>query len=130
MQKPSLKSIVTTLLVLALALVAGPGMATAADASSCVGGSYRGADFAAGVSSTKGVKGVIQVPRQGEIFGLNYGPSAGDVYLARGSDFVQVGWLLGTASQLPYSNSPRMFIGEYYPGQTNNEYLRSGPALA
>jgi hypothetical protein len=115
------------LVVAATLAIVTPSAAQAA----CSTGSFRAGDTANGVTNAKGVKGVLRTPYSGEVSGAGAGkPSAADVYLISGSDFVQWGWYLGSASQLPNVSTPYVFVGEYYPGQTNNELLRQGQALS
>lgn len=45
-------------------------------------------------------------------------------------DFVQIGWYVGHFGQLPFTLTPRVFFGEYYPGQAGDEYLRPGVVLS
>ena len=98
-----------------------------------IGIHYRGIDVASGVSDARAVQSRIQIPASGTITGLasGRGPSAGDVYLINGSDFVQAGWYVGDSTTgLPYTTTPHFFYGEYYPGQPGNEVLHQGAALS
>jgi hypothetical protein len=99
---------------------------------------YRPYDQALNVSVARGVYGVIKTPAQGEVLGfLDQGyTSAADIALGTASgdpsdigDFVQLGWYLGGNDDLDYVNTPHMFVGEWYPGATNNEILRQGSPL-
>ncbi|WP_328992369.1 hypothetical protein OG394_38970 [Kribbella sp. NBC_01245] len=74
---------------------------------------------------------MLRTPRQDEARGIGTNrPSAADIYIIQGADYVQWGWYLGSASQLPTVSTPHVFVGEYRPGYTNDELLRQGPALA
>ncbi len=116
----------TTVLLMAALLVPVPPAQAA-----CTSGSFRAGDWANAVSNARGVMGVLKLPAAGEVTGVSSSQaSVADVYLINLSDFVQVGWYLGTASQLPTTSTPRMFVGEYYPGQYNGELLRAGPGLS
>lgn len=121
-------------LVLLSALVAWLPFAAPAQAYSCGNTfNYRGYDFANGVTTAKGVQATVRLPAAGTITGVSSsrGPSAGDVYLINGSDFVQAGWYVGsTGTGLPYTTTPRFWVGEYYPGKAGNEVLRAGQALS
>lgn len=122
------------ILSIILLVVSTLALASPANAYACGNVfNYRGYDFASGVTTAKGVKSVIQLPASGIITGVapGRGPSAADVYLISGADFVQAGWYVGdTSTGLPYTTTPRFWVGEYYPGQPGNEILRAGPALS
>jgi hypothetical protein len=122
-----LTAVCAVLLTTIAVAAAAPSPALAA----CSSGVFRAGDTANGVSNAKGVRGVLRTPYSGEVAGFGAGkPSAADVAIINGSDFVQWGWYLGSASQLPNVSTPYVFVGEYYPGQTNNELLRQGQALS
>lgn len=53
--------------------------------------------------------------------------SAADIFVRAGVDFVQLGWLRGAASQLPYSTTARAFFGEFEKNSLNDEFLKSYP---
>ena len=108
----------------ALAVLYRPTPANAA----CVTNPYRAGDFAAGVTTAKGVHGVLRTPYSGEVTGAGTNrPSAADIYLISNADFVQLGWYLGSASQLPTVTTPYVFVGEFVTG---GELLRQGQALS
>ncbi len=117
------------LISLMLGLTAAPASAYSCTTTS---GGYRAIDQANGVSNAQGVRSTVILPPSGAITGLtsSRGPSAADVYLRNGSDFVQLGWRVGTSTGLPYTTTPRVFFGEYYYGQPNNEVLHDGASLA
>jgi len=118
----------TAISVAAIGLVAAT---TTPALANCSSGSFRAGDFASGVSNAYNVQSQMQTPFSGEISGTGTGrPSAADIYIINGSDFVQVGWYIGQANQLPSTSRPRLFIGEYYPGQSGNELLRAGATLS
>lgn len=74
------------------------------------------------------VYGAIETPNNGEVEPF-YG-SAGDIYLTSGPhEFLQMGWYVGESSQLPYTATPRVFVGEYDANVSALEYLRqvAGP---
>jgi hypothetical protein len=119
------------LVIFALLALLNVPTASYASSAACTVGNYRAADFSDFITVAKGMQGVLRTPVQGEITGLATGrASAADVYIINGADYIQVGWYMGNASQLPYSSVPRFFVGEYYPGQQNNEVLRAGPTLS
>jgi len=118
----------TAISVVGIGLVAATSTPAYAN---CSNGSFRAGDDSNGISNAYNIQSQMETPYSGEITGISSSrPSGADIYLINGSDFVQFGWYLGAASQLPYTTTPRMFIGEYYPGQTNNELLRAGPTLS
>lgn len=122
-------SAVLMMVCAALAVFAPP--ASAYSCGSLFG--YRGYDFASGVSNANQVQGVITLPAAGSITGVSssHGPSAADVYMISGSDYVQAGWYVGsTGTGLPYTTTPRFWVGEYYPGKPGNEVLRAGGTLS
>jgi len=89
----------------------------------------RSYDKAYGVLNARGVTSKVTTPPSGEITGSGVNkPSAGDVFLYYSWDFVQVGWYVGSAGDLPYSPTPRVFVGEAI-SSTGSEVLRAGPSL-
>ena len=90
----------------------------------------RAGTWALNVSVATGVQATIKTPDPGDVY--NYDPgkfSIADIYMrytGGGGGFVQLGWYLGNASQLPYTNQPRLFWGENTP---TGEMLHAGPLL-
>lgn len=84
-------------------------------------------------SEGRGVSGIFKLPPQGAIDVHSGMVSASYVYLtdwSGNSDFVQIGWYVGKASQLPYAASPRVFLGERHFASPDYEMLRAGASLA
>lgn len=100
--------------------------ATATTQATCSQKSYRAYDDNV-TSEGRGVSGIFRIP--GYIEANPQMVSGADVYLIEygGSDFVQVGWYVGQASQLPYTATPRVFFGEAF---LDGELLRPGAASA
>lgn len=117
-------------MLIATSLVSFAGPASASSHATCPELLARGSDFSS-TSTVSGVRGILQTPNKGEVTGLaSNRQSAGDVYMfdtAGSPAFVQVGWYLGGAAQLPYVTQPTMFFGEYHKGDVNNEKLRTFP---
>jgi hypothetical protein len=110
------------------AVAAVPGGAQASAASCLVQGERAGDD--SGSTSAVAVTGVLATPFSGEITGSDIS-SAADIYIGSEGDYVQVGWYLGSASQLAYVTTPHMFWGEYNPASLMyGEVLTEGPALS
>lgn len=86
-------------------------------------------------SEARGVSGIFRLPPAGAVSvqqGTNQA-SAADVYLIQnpnGPDFVQIGWYVGRASQLPFTSTPRVFFGEYYASDPYGEVLQAGANLS
>jgi hypothetical protein len=55
---------------------------------------------------------------------ISIAASISDIYIIdQAGDFFQFGWYEGSATGLPYTSTPRVFIGEFHAGSTNNEVL-------
>jgi len=124
-----------TLVVIPLAAPSGP--ATARATLTCRSDfGYRAWDDNR-TSEARGVSGIFKLPPQGEINVDEGMVSGSDVYLTDwfgNGDFVQIGWYVGEAGEdpyaLPYTSSPRVFIGERTFGGPTYERLRAGASLA
>lgn len=118
--------------LLVLGLVTVPSSPAVA---ACSLGTYR-AGVQSVTTSATGVQGEIQIPTASEVAGFSSTSghqSVGDVFLDRsdqGNGFVQAGWYVGAAAQLPYTSTPKIFIGEYHAGATNDEVLRTYSTVA
>jgi len=107
--------------------------ASPAAAFPCTNYNYRAGTRALNVTVATGVSGVIKTPLSTDVY--NYGtnePSTADIYMWKqgSASFVQVGWYLGSAENLPTATQPRLFWGEYNPSDTNGETLHAGTTLS
>lgn len=98
--------------------------------AACSFGAYRAGDDSSHTNST-GVRGRLQIPSAAQVagFGTTNGyQSVGDVFIYDhgASGFVQAGWYVGHADQLPYASKPTIFVGENHTGDLNNELLHVG----
>lgn len=119
---------------LALALVsavAPMAVASPAAAGTCDFNNARAGDFATGTpSDVNGVTGQIFVPSI-PAPSPSQGPSAADIYIINGGDFVQLGWYVGsTSTGLPFVTVPHAFWGEYVAGAVGNEYTHDLGAIS
>lgn len=108
--------------------------ASEADAFPCTETYPRaGTSAEASVTVATGVTATIRTPSPGDVtnYDLNKYVIA-DIYMFNTNGngaFVQLGWYLGNASQLPPTNQPRLFWGENSPDPTFGENLHAGPLL-
>ena len=111
----------------------------AAPAYACSDGMYRAGQWAEDYNS-HGVRSYVQLPPDAshvQGFGTgNYMQSVGDVYVYNSDSpvgqlgFVQLGWYVGHAAQLPYVSTPHVFVGENHTGSPGGEVLRTYQQLS
>lgn len=123
-------TIAMQLILAFVAVTAWP--ARAADVASCIDANWRASDFSH-TSTVIGVRGQLQTPFRGEITGISQTTvSAGDIFLRASNNltgFVQMGWYMGKAGDMPYVTQPTVFVGENIPSRPGYEKLRALTAI-
>ncbi|WP_256794776.1 hypothetical protein [Terrabacter sp. Ter38] len=119
--------------LIAVLFAVGSAGATADTAAAflCTFALYRAGTRALNISVATGVASTIRTPNPTDVYNYDADrPIAADTYMfnqSGGGAFVQAGWYLGRASNLPTTTQPRVFWGENTP---TGETLHAGAVLS